>query len=194
MPGRNPYQAVEAFIDPIQAAIACLASAKISVSHGGRHEVAVTHSWAINAGRGITLEGRATTGLRVPLTFRATMSYEIVRGERDEWRVSTRGYHYVIGAASDEVVGYHWHPDGQSHVATPHVHIGAAALTEDGVLTPKSHLPTERVSFESMIRLLITEFGVEPAAADWHQRLDVSEGVFQLYRSWSERQHMPPHA
>lgn len=187
MPGRTSIEAVDGFLAPLKGALACIAAAKISVSPGGRRDVGVDHSWTLNDGSGVDLVGRTPANPRVPITLRAIMGYRIVSGDEDPWRVRTTGYHYVIAAGDEEVLSYHWHPDGRSHIQGPHLHVGGAALTPGGVLTAKSHLPTETVSFESIIRLLIQDFGVEPRVEDWSERLELSEGVFRLYRNWSSR-------
>ena len=112
------------------------------------------------------------------------MRYQIVPGDDARWRVTTRGYLYSIESAGVELVSYHWHPQGRSHVEGPHIHVGTAALTESGVLTPKSHIPTSRISLEAVVRFVITELQVQPAVPDWSERLTLSDSVFQLYRKW----------
>lgn len=51
------------------------------------------------------------------------------------------------------MVDYHWHPDGQSHVLAPHLHIGTNQLSTEAILTNKNHVATGRVSFEGLFRL-----------------------------------------
>lgn len=131
--------------------------------------------------------GRSWRGAQLQLSL--AIQYEIVDDPDDgPYRVTTRGYIYGVreSRTGDDVVGYHWHPRGSSHARVPHLHVGSAAITPDGVLTPKSHLPTARVTLESVIRLCIEEFGVEPLRPDWDQVLRDSEDVHKMFRSWSD--------
>jgi hypothetical protein len=88
---------------------------------------------------------------------------------------------YLIGfhdRAGVELLAWHWQPgpaaSGPDH---PHLHVSAAlrpALSSgDRAVVPldKMHLPTGVVSLAGVVRMLIEEFGVQPAAADWRQRL-----------------------
>ncbi len=71
----------------------------------------------------------------------------------------------------------------------PHMHVQAALLRRDGVITSRTHLPGGRASLESVVRLLITELGWPPAVNDWDDRLTLSEGVFRVYSSWNRDPH-----
>lgn len=48
----------------------------------------------------------------------------------------------------------------------------------------KLHLPTGRVSFEAVVRCLISDWGVTPARDDWREVLDDTERRFLAYRTW----------
>lgn len=86
--------------------------------------------------------------------------------------------------ASGELVwSYHWHPS--PHVPIPHAPLGHTQLADHAVLSQKAHHPTGRVSLESVIRACITEYRVAPLREDWDKTLDLREGDFQTYRSWS---------
>jgi hypothetical protein len=96
------------------------------------------------------------------------------------WKVRTAAYFYQIDDASGaELVAWHWHPE--SGVAFPHVHVSG------GRLGKPVHLPTGRVSVESVLRLLLTELEVPPTRQhkdDYDRVLDVAEKDFIAYRSW----------
>lgn len=70
-----------------------------------------------------------------------------------------------------ELMSYQWHPHGESDTDLPHVHIGPAMSRRDSVVRAgeahKIHLPTGEVSLSDVIRLAITELGVELRRDDW---------------------------
>jgi hypothetical protein len=181
LPGRSPREAVDAFLEPLQDAISCVARAKITLSPGGRGEPGKIHGLTVNEDEPIKLKCKPVLMLRIG------MLYEIVQTNepgRLQWRVSTRGYAYEMQTASGELVwSYHWHPT--SRVMNPHAHLGHTQLAEDAVLYQKAHNPTGRVSLEGVIRACITEYGAAHMRDDWDKTLALREGDFQLYRSWS---------
>ena len=181
MPGRNPREAVDAFLEPLRDTISCVARAKIILSHDGRGKTGKVHGLTVNNDVPVKLTCRPALMLRIG------MLYEIVptdEPERPPWRVSTRAYAYELQTTSGELVwSYHWHPTPA--VPHPHAHLGHTQLREDAVLSQKAHHPTGRVSLESVIRACITEYGVTPQRDDWDKTLALREGDFQLYRSWS---------
>lgn len=176
MPGRTPAEAVAAFLDPFKVALSCVAQAKITLSPGGRGTLGQVHAWTINDGTG------ADIGYGLRLT--ATMRYEIVSTEPHGYRATTHAYLYAIHAPAAELVSAHWHPVGSSPVKFAHWHVGGAALADDGVFTPRAHLPSARVSFETFVKFAISELGVKPNVPDWSERLKVSEEAFRQHRTW----------
>jgi hypothetical protein len=126
------------------------------------------------------------------LELELVINYEVIEEERagmGPFRVTTTGYSHGIYECETgrELLVYHWHPGGYSHYAMPHLHLGATLLTPHGVIGPKTHLPTARISVEEVVRTCITEFGMTPLRDDWQRVLDLTEGVHKLYRSWSDR-------
>lgn len=186
MPGRTPYAAYEAFVEPLAAALAAIARAPIQCTPGGKNELDKVHNLYI---------GRLGDRAYLPLTVRGTinlelcarMQYMIILSERPEsgkYRVTTCAYDYSIQQSDGRaVLDFHWHPEGESHETDPHLHIGEAQLRNDAVLTSKQHVPTGRVSFESIVRRLI-ESGVPPICEDWQDRLEKSEKLHKQHRSW----------
>lgn len=172
MPGDSPYEATGAFLEPLQRALGCLGTCKISTTAQGRHKIHQTHAWTINGGTGLQIR---------PGVFYATMDYEIVLSESPDagkWRVSTRGYAYRLADNERRTLwAMHWHPVGRSPATFPHVHIPA--------LNERGHFPTERMTFEHAVRWCI-ESGAEPKRDDWEQVLAESEGIHKLYRSWAD--------
>lgn len=176
MPGRNPADAYEAFIRPIQEGVSCLGAAKILVTPGGRNTPDKSHAWTINNG---------VFKLSGGLEFSAQMHYHYYEtGETgdERWRVKTDGYMYSIRKSGAEHLSYHWHPTVR--IDFPHCHMGPAALTEASMITSKSHIPTGRISFEQVVQLLIRELKVVPARTDWEAVLTNHDATFRKYRHW----------
>lgn len=184
MPGRTVPEALTAFIDPIQSAVACLGSAKISLSPGARGDIDTAHAWTLNSDDGMR-HGRL--GFRPRMRFRYLKLDPEKAEPGHKWRVTTMGYMYEITMDEEPIVDYHWHPDSNPR---PHQHFGAAVLAPDGVITPRTHLATGRTSIEDMVRLLLAELKWKPAVDDWEGKPALSEGVFRLYSSW--RDQPPP--
>lgn len=101
---------------------------------------------------------------------------DAARPARERWQARTAGYFYSLDAAGGrEIVAYHWHPTGRSHVTAPHLHLGAGA----GTLAPelsKAHPLTGRVTPVAVLRLLIERFAVAPRRADWDAVLNQADG------------------
>jgi len=86
------------------------------------------------------------------------------------WHVVTEGYAYrLIHRNGQPIISYHWHPIGDSPVTHPHLHVSGRAGTLD---LSKAHLPTGHVA---VVRMTITELGVEPLRDDWDTVLDQAE-------------------
>lgn len=182
MPGRTPVGAFDAFVDPLRIALACVATCKLTTTAGGRHDVDVVHHLLSNRGGTIDVGGPHRLQLRIRMKYQIVKKDDLDDGP---YKISTIAYsHTVTDRAGMGVVDFHWHPDAQSHVKQPHLHIGATQLSNDAILSNKNHLSTGRVSLETVIRQLITDHGVEPRCDDWYEKLALSDGVFQLYRSW----------
>lgn len=117
------------------------------------------------------------------------IEYELVPTpdpDRGPWKVSTRKYMYhVVRDDMTEVILFHWHPDGKSSQQLPHLHIGSSQLTPDAVVSHRTHVPSGRVSLESVVELLIREFKVVPLRSDWQDVLDEGRQRFLEWRTWS---------
>lgn len=92
-------------------------------------------------------------------------------------RIEVLSYVYtVLTRDRVELVSFQWHPYGAGEIEFPHVHIGPALARRDSVVRPgeahKIHVPTGEVSLADVVRLAITEFGVEPRRDDWEEILN----------------------
>lgn len=181
MPGRSPNEAVEAFLGPLQTAMACVGPAHFTLSPGSRSLVGETHSWRLND------DGVAKVGGGLQLA--GQMHFEIQDLGQSQaakrFKVSTRAYRYaILDGAGAELLCAHWHPTGHSPHTYPHWHLGSVALAPSGVFLKRAHIPSPRVTFESVIRMLLDFDGVKPAVVDWETRLESSEATFEQYKSW----------
>ena len=113
------------------------------------------------------LRGPERIHLRVRLRVRIAQD----QPPRGLWDAQTAAYEYRFSDQDDrEVLAYHWHPDAQSHVLTPHLHLGPGAEVGRAELLT-AHLPTGPVAIQDLPRLAIETFGVEPARRDWERVL-----------------------
>lgn len=89
--------------------------------------------------------------------------------------MSTVGYYdELLDAEGRGLLAYHWRPEGPSQVVTPHLHVGGRTSPLD---LSKAHLPTGQVSLVAVVRMAITELGVEPLRPDWLVVLDRAESA-----------------
>jgi hypothetical protein len=98
--------------------------------------------------------------------------------------VSTTAYRYhLLDESGKELIGWHWHPEskGDSRLrGHPHLHVPA------GPIDRRLHVPTGRVSIESVLRLLV-DLGIPARPAhvtDFAKVLDECEGPFIKHRRW----------
>ena len=94
--------------------------------------------------------------------------------------VTTSMYSYrLLDRLEHELLVYHWQP-GPSYVGPddPHLHVSASLRAATSVVDEREigldrlHLPTGQVTLTSVVRSLLTEFGVEPLRPDWSRVLD----------------------
>lgn len=171
MPGRTPAEAFRAFMEPIEAAVACLGNAKVTTSPGGMTNTHVDHSWTLNGpGKAMVFKGG--------YCFRASMKYRFIEHEGG-YRVTTLEYIYSLSCGEDELWDLHWHPVGSSPETRPHLH--AAILGAGG---KRAHRPTGRMTFEDAVEWVIAS-GVTPVREDWAEILSGSKAVHVQHRSWS---------
>lgn len=182
MPGASPNAALEAFLNPLREAVACLGGAQFDLTTGARGgDLATTHAWTLNGGAGLQLSGGRI--------FEATMHFKYRdagrAAGRDRYRITTAGYLYSLACQSGEIVAAHWHPGSHSPVDTPHYHIGAVALSGDGKLLESAHIPSPRVSLEAFILFMIDQMNMPATRTKWLKQLQASHATFQKYQSWA---------
>ena len=92
----------------------------------------------------------------------------------DESGIETSGYIYtVFDNRTQQVLNYHWHPGGRSHIVTPHLHLKQGARV--GLPEVRdAHLPTGYVTLSAFLEFLIRDFGVAPLRDDWQSILSAN--------------------
>jgi hypothetical protein len=167
-------------LEPLKDVVGCVTSegfvTRYSRRSGDQQTASFQDEFAI-------LNRRNGQVLKLELAHR----YTVTEGdyERGPWKVSTVEYIYEVADESDEPIArFHWHSVSAQpgdEVRWPHVHVHGdrAALT-----LHKLHLPTGRVSIESVVRFLIDDFDVVPVRANWDAILREREEAFKRWRSW----------
>jgi hypothetical protein len=188
--GNDPTEALQNFIQPLRQALHCITEAPLSVPEalrGRGPRLDVEYTATLRTGQLVELHGPNRLRIQVGHAFRLI---ETPDADRGPVKASTVRYQYLITTDGHrEVFGYHWTPDAPAPQKThPHMHIGSLVTAESAFL-PKTfsglHIPTGRVSLESVIRFLIEELAVETiidrdTALD---RLRQSEAAFHRYRT-----------
>ncbi|MCU1693630.1 MAG: hypothetical protein JWM64_2721 [Frankiales bacterium] len=170
---------------PLQRALSCVTDSVLVVSPGGYqlNEDGPPHGVLLNRGDAVRLPGANKPCLHVSL------HYQVVRvddADRGPFKVRTRAYRYhVLTDDGTESMLFHWHPDGKSTFARPHLHVGGALLQRDAVISRKAHVPSGRVALEMVIGMLIREYAVVPRRADHEAVLDECLTRFERWRTWS---------
>lgn len=121
------------------------------------------------------------------LHFSAALEYELIETEdadRGRWKVSTRKYMYhLVTDDHAEVLLFHWHP-GTSTQPGPHLHLGSSQLLPTAVVGSGGHIPSGRLSLETVVIYLIAEQGVVPRRSDWEKVLAENNAKFERWRTW----------
>ncbi len=120
-----------------------------------------------------------------PIFLTVLQNYRVVEfeGPRGPWKVSIVSYYYSLEDGEGREVLFHWHPQGQSNVTFPHLHVRAGGELGHTNLN-QVHFPTDRVALEDVLRLVILDFGVTPERADWADVLDGTQAASEEWRTW----------
>lgn len=179
MPGATPKEAVEAFLRPLRRVVSCITPRILDV-RGGYHPSQRPHTVLI--GDGLPVKLAAPGGLKLRFAHR----YQVIEApERPgTWKVSSAGYAYALDDPGDqEIIAYHWHPEGRSSIRFPHLHIATGAGCRREELAA-AHCPTGRISVEEFFRFAITDFKVAPLRPDWSDVFAEAQRDFERWRTW----------
>ncbi len=189
MPGRTPRAAVEAFLSTLNESTRCVLPVSWA-SHRPKdgREISGRYTALLNWGQSVRVAG-------LPVEVDGLISFTVVeqdinkRGERvpssQRYKVSTKAYYYTLNRAGGggEIAAYHWHPESKSDADYPHLHIGSGELSDDAVLSRRSHVPTGRVAFEHVL-IQLNELGAEPVRTDWEDAVTRNLESFKQWRTW----------
>lgn len=185
---RTPNEAYERYIEPLRDALGCITAERLAMSERASRVVEKLYPVFLNKLTPVPLRGGT------PLLFRMGQEIKIVDVGNDEpggrYRIRTLRYLYAFSTTErKELLAFHWHPQEEGGaIPFSHLHIGAALTGEHPPLRPetlhKAHIPTGRVSLESVVRLAITEFGVVPLRANWEGILQRTEEAFVTHKTW----------
>jgi hypothetical protein len=179
LPGSTRAKARDAFLAPLKRSLSCVTPAQLLVSRFARADDEVE---ALALSEDPLCLRSARLGSVVQLQLR--QQFRILKNDREprssRWHVSTCAYFYQLDDESGrELAAWHWHPG--VGVDYPHLH------TSGGPLGKAFHLPTGRVSIESVLSLLLGELAVKPTRShekDWDAILRASERRFIEHRRW----------
>jgi len=178
MPGRNPHEAVVAFLDPLVDALAVLdGHVQLIVHKRGGYRKGVPYVWILNGEEGMSLRGVGR--LRATMQFMVIDCDPATNDGGHPLRVTTLGYNYkIIDVHDQDIIRFHWHPRG--HAKNPHPHVHARPNLD-------AHFYMPRVTLETVIRGCL-ELGAPLTvdAAEAVRHLAVTEAPHVLYRSWAD--------
>lgn len=185
MAGRTPTEAVEEFLLRLRASAGTITKAQLVTSRRGKDphgSHSVTFGPPSNVGPLATLDDRPRLHLQLAHYYTVV---ETDDPERGPWKVHTTGYLYsLVDAEGDELLNFHWHPDGQSPYKEPHVQIGSGVCPSTWY--PKigrAHIPSPRTSLEQVIRIALDAFEVQPLRPNWEQILQRNHDAFMTWKT-----------
>ena len=111
------------------------------------------------------------------------LEWSVMHGyERVNASVHTSSCCYDIRMPGErDLFQFHWHP-ATPPIRQPHLHMRHAPGA-----SRRFHIPTSRISIESVIRFAILELGARPIRQDWQAILDRNEQAFAERLTWSIR-------
>jgi hypothetical protein len=120
---------------------------------------------ALSDGDAVALRGETC------LTLSVAEHFSLMQGA-DGWSAIRTAYFIALGhQGGGELLAFHWHPLGASHVRTPHLHVGAEVRIGSRWL-PKVHVPTGAVALQDVVAICVDELEVEPIRDDWRVVLE----------------------
>ncbi len=168
-------EALEAYVRPVQRALACISrSAHLTTDchdpkDGVEHFLTQSGNDPI---RVATVRGNEHYLVTVRERFRIVQGEAAIRGS---WKVATRAYEYSIaGDDGAEILDYHWHP-GERGFNEPHMHVAA----HPNKSLEHAHLPTGRLALESFVAMTIREFNVRAQDQGYRKVLESSQSRFE---------------
>lgn len=197
--GRSREEAEDVFLARIRTTLSCLADCSIFRSPAAPDRIQYLTAFERGTGNQnlLSLVTHEGTG---DLTLRFAHLYRIEHDPDDQahgpYTVRTVGYSYrVLDVEEREIALYHWHPEGNSPVLTPHLHVPSAApmqmaqrfaSSRKGVKTDLGslHFPTAHIFLEDIAEFLIRDFAVASNRSDWQSVLQNNRDAIERGRTW----------
>jgi hypothetical protein len=177
-PAKSPSAARKRYAHFLQLALSCLTPAIWTFGEIDEYSALITSDNRIRLKR----EGELPN-----LTLEGSQLFEIVPDERfdGEYRTHTLAYVYTLRYEADdeELISWHWHPITTPDRPYPHLHVAVDA-PDLGTTLSKTHMPTGRVSFESVVRFCLSDLAVEAKDDDWANTIGDTEARFRKFSSW----------
>lgn len=191
MKRNNEWKAFVRYREPIERALGCIASERLTIPD--RKGFSADRDYAILLNRNEIVRLAAP----YPLYFYAMQRFQVVYDDapvvEGPFRVHTQEYLYSFHDEEErELIAFHWTPNaaGSSQKSFGHFHIKSPMLAERTPIKPgefsKVHIPTERLSIESIVRFAIDELGATPRIPHWREVLEEGE---QSFRLWKRPEH-----
>jgi len=184
MAGNTPFEAYQNFRDRLQEALSCIVVERLTAPDTSHFETDFDYTVTLHRGKPVRLRGPHH------LTLVVSHKFQIVEadGARGPLKVRTINYFYEIATQSgEEVLTYHWTPETQEGRTYGHLHVGTACIAETSPLPHKRfhrlHIPTARVSLESLLHFLIEDLKVPPRKDDWAAILNATEQAFNEFKT-----------
>lgn len=183
---RTEQEAYRRYIAPLRRFLGCITQQRLTINDRSPLLINTPYAIALNEMNPVRLQGDVPLWLTVGQRFQlVSLGADVPRGK---FTVHTLSYLYALSTTTgEELFAFHYTDVSPGTVTFPHFHIGSALLgatlpLRSGTLH-KAHIPTGRVSIESVIRLLIVEFGITPITRDWEEMLRTAEDAFNTHRS-----------
>ncbi len=158
MTGSTPGAAARATRDALQALLSTISNVVLRTDAAGPAVLLTARD---------RLSRRSGGHISLHLLYAFNTVSDVARPRSERWQARTVGYQYRLEDRDGrEIVAYHWHPQGPSHVAVPHLHLGAALGTIRPEMT-KAHLETGMVAPSAIFTLAIEHFAVVVRRSDW---------------------------
>lgn len=165
----------DGLLGPLQRAVSCVSKAVVrrGYSDPGDPELLSFDD------RYVPLQGRHRLELSLLHTFHLRQRADDPR----YWTATSANYYYQVREQDGpEIIAFHWHPGRRGQPEFPHLHV--ASHVGSVHMAAKHHVPTGRVSLESVVRFLIEELHARPLRQDWQRVLDEGQQHFDRRRSW----------
>lgn len=172
MGGRNPSEAVDNFTGFMKESLSVVTGAWVSVFK----ESPKLYKLFYDPPADLEHDDGESMSLSVVQVFSVGQD-----SDRGGFKVKTREYSYMLlrrtPDACEEVVSYHWHPNSQTDVDFPHLHVGCI---------PRVHFPTSRICIEDFISMLIKYYGIvrQLSRSECSAILKKNSSAFNKMASW----------